>query len=96
MSEAEIIHEALDLALRDDSYVVPRAVRLAAVEAILRGAQQVVETSRPTWTGRWRREDVYEEREQKLCQRLSPRLEQHGRETEEGNEDDEVTYEHQD
>ena len=70
MSEAEIIQEALDLALGDDSYVVPRAVRLAAVEAILGGAQQVVETSRPTWTGRWRRKDVYEEREQKLGQRL--------------------------
>src|SRR5919199_1665869 len=71
VSEAEIIQEALDLALSDDSYVVPRAVRLAAVEALLRDAQQVVETSQPTRTGHWRREDAYEEREQKRCQRLS-------------------------
>ena len=70
VSEAEIIREALGLALRDDPYFVPRTVRLAAVEAILRDAQQVVETSQPTRTGHWRREDVYEEREQKLCQRL--------------------------
>jgi hypothetical protein len=95
VSEAESIQEALELALRDDPHSVPRAVRLAAVEAILRGAQQVVETSRPTWTGRWRREDAYEEREQKLCPRLSPCLDQHGRETKEGSEDDEVTHEHQ-